>query len=116
VATPRGASHHDLVGASEGLSQRDLGGGKGKTPEWPLQHPHAGVANTSTVPRFSSSSQRIINAGQRETSGAGAPPLLLNEKTAAQAAETVDPKIIKRGQRKVWTQKQLITIFDFSAK
>ncbi|ETS76038.1 hypothetical protein PFICI_12982 [Pestalotiopsis fici W106-1] len=43
------------------------------------------------------------------------PPLLANEKSAVELADTVDPKIIKRGKRKVWFQKQLLTLFDFSA-
>lgn len=86
---------------------------KGKTPEWPPQEPFIGIASTITVPYSSSSSQSTTSNGRLPNN---TPRLFLNEKTEAEVTDTVDPKVIKRGQRKVWLQKQLLTAFDFSAK
>lgn len=69
------------------------------------QDPIVAIARAVTVPKPSSGATSI-----------SVPALIANEKTAVELADAVDPKIIKRGKRKVWFQKQLLTFFVFSAK
>jgi hypothetical protein len=76
----------------------------------------AGTVGKTTPARNPSSLLQPENVASNPNLTATGPPLLLNEKSATEAAEAVDPKTIRRGQRKVKIQKFLLTAFDISAK
>ncbi|KAH8202163.1 hypothetical protein TruAng_003638 [Truncatella angustata] len=110
-----GSSRDKPRESSKRSSRQSATSGKGKAPERILQASSQMPAPAIAVTRSFTSSQEITNVKQSGPPTLGAPPLLLNEKTAAEAVEALEPKIIKRGQRKVFWQKQFLTALVFSA-
>lgn len=108
--------HEQPPAALKRFSRQPAHSGKGKAPERLSYELYAETAKALPTPKPSSSSQRIHSTGQIDASPASGPSLLLNEKTAQEAAKAIDTKIVKSGRRKVWVQKELITLFVICAK